>query len=113
VSWHEQNGTALSASGVIDDDFSLYKNRYRQHGGKQISCFYAAPKGANPIAKGKPWFNNIDYAEDLLKTKATRNNTMDLHVKLPGTSEEKTMNTHKRKNPQSQIEGFIIGTFPY
>ncbi len=67
--------TALSANGVIDDDLSLYRNRYCQHRGKQISCFYAAPKGVNPIAKEKPWFNYIDYAEELLNTKATRSNT--------------------------------------
>jgi hypothetical protein len=30
--------------------------------------FYAAPNGVKPTMKEKPWFNDIDYAEDLLKT---------------------------------------------
>jgi hypothetical protein len=84
--------TALSASGIIDDDLSLYRNRYRQHGGKQISCFYAAPKGVNLIAKEKTWFNYIDYAEELLNIKAT----------APSSSKETTTaNTRKRKVPQN------------
>jgi hypothetical protein len=57
---------ALSASGIIDNDLSLNRNRYHQQGGKQIiSCFYEALKGVNPIAKEKSWFNYIDHAEEL------------------------------------------------
>jgi hypothetical protein len=70
--------------------------------GKQISCFYAAPKGVNPTAKEKPWFNYIDYAEELLNIKATRSNTKELNVMLPSLFKEtKTANTHKRKAPQN------------
>jgi hypothetical protein len=31
-----------------------------------MSCFCAAPEGVDSIAKEKPWFNYIDYAEELL-----------------------------------------------
>jgi hypothetical protein len=86
----------------LTNDLSLYRNRYRQHGGKQISCFYAAPKGVNPIAKEKPWFNYIDYAEELLNIKATRINTKELNVTAPSLSKETTTaNIHKKKVPQN------------
>ncbi len=61
--------TAIETTGGIDNELSLYKNRHCPKGGKQICCFYAAPNGVKNKIKEKPWFNYIDYAEDLIKLK--------------------------------------------
>jgi hypothetical protein len=86
--------TALETTGLIDQDLSMYKNRYKQHGGKQIYCFYSAPSGAKPTVNEKPWFNYIDYAEDLLKTRVTRVNSLQLTVPIPSAD---SVHTRKRK----------------
>ena len=70
--------TAIKTTGVIDDELSLYRNRHRPKGGKQIYCFYAAPKGVKPTIKEKQWHNYIDYAYDLLNKKITRSETLHL-----------------------------------
>ena len=92
--------TALETTGLVDEDLSIYKSRYRPFGGKQIYCFYSAPSGAKPTATEKNWFNYINYAEDLLiKTRVTRTNTLQLTTNIP----EKADNpTRKRKKPQTQ-----------
>jgi hypothetical protein len=93
--------TAIETTGVIEDELSLCGNRHHPKGGKQIYCFCAAPKGVKPIIKEKPWFNYIDYAEDLLKTKVTRSNAAQLNVTIP-ISEKDEVHTCKRKRPQNQ-----------
>ena len=93
--------TAISTTGVIDDELSLYRNRHRPKGGKQIYCFYAAPNGVKPTIKEKPWFNYIDYAEDLLQIKTTRTKTF-VFKDTTTVPEEQEVHTHKRKTPQNQ-----------
>ena len=70
--------TAIETTGVIDDELSLYRNRHRPKGEKQIYCFYAAPKGVKPTIREKQWYNYIDYADDLLSKKITRSETLYL-----------------------------------
>jgi hypothetical protein len=66
--------TAIETTGVIDDELSLYRNRYHPKGGKQIYCFYAAPKGVKPTINEKQRHTYIDYSYDLLNRKITRLN---------------------------------------
>ena len=92
--------TALETTGLVDEDLSIYKNRYRPYGGKQIYCFYSAPSGAKPTAAEKNWFNYINYAEDFLKTRVTRTNTLQLTTNIPAKADLNL--TRKRKKPQTQ-----------
>jgi len=93
--------TALETTGLIDNDLCIYKNRYRPNGGKQTYCFYSAPSGAKPTVKEKPWFTYINYAEDLLKTKVTRTNTLQLAINPPPIPSAGSVHTRKRKKPQN------------
>jgi hypothetical protein len=68
--------------------------------GKQIYCFYSAPSGAKPTVTEKNWFNYINYAEDLLKTRVTRTNTLQLTTNIPAKADLNL--TRKRKKPQTQ-----------
>ena len=90
----------METTGLVDEDLSIYKNRYRPYGGKQIYCFYSAPSGAKPTVKENPWFNYIDYAEDLLNLRVTRTNTLQLTTDIP--AEADLAHTRKRKKPQTQ-----------
>jgi len=93
--------TAISTTGVIDDELSLYRNRHRPKGGKQIYCFYAAPNGVKPTVKEQHWFNYINYAEDLLQIKTTRTKTL-VFKDTKTVQEEQEVHTRKRKRPQNQ-----------
>ena len=62
--------TAIETTGVIDDELSLYRNRHRPKGGKQIYCFYAAPKGVTPTIKKS-------NCEDILHVLPIRSNAAD------------------------------------
>jgi hypothetical protein len=97
--------TAIETTGVIDDELSLYRNRHCPKGGKQIYCFYVAPKGVKPTIKEKQWHNYIDYAYDLLNKKNTRSETLYLsegtkelaQQKIPETKTSKLVYTDSPK----------------
>ena len=86
---------------MINVELSLYRNRHRPKGGKQIYCFYAAPNGVKPTVKEQHWFNYINYAEDLLQIKTTRTKTL-VFKDTKTVQEEQEVHTRKRKRPQNQ-----------
>jgi hypothetical protein len=53
---------------------SLYINKHRPKGEKQIYCFYAAPRGKKRQGKNatKEWFKEVSLAIDLLNLKKNK-----------------------------------------
>jgi hypothetical protein len=78
-----------------------HRNRYHPKGGKHIYCFYAAPNVVKPTLE-KAWHSYIDYGEELLQTRVTRTNTLQLSTAIP--SEADLAHTRKRKKPHGKIE---------
>jgi hypothetical protein len=103
--------TAIETTGVIDDELSLYRNRHRPKGGKQIYCFYAASKGVKPTIKEKQWHNYIDYAYDLLNKKITRSETLYLSEGTKELAQKKSPDVaQKRLRPQTNSESNLLST---
>jgi hypothetical protein len=51
----------IETRGVINDGICLYRNKHRPKGGKQMHCFYSAPKGETSIGDNanSNWYLNI------------------------------------------------------
>jgi len=71
----------IETRGVINNSICLYRNKHRPKGGKQMHCFYSAPKGETPIGDNATsnWFLKI--TTELLNVKVTRSNCLNLEKK--------------------------------
>jgi hypothetical protein len=67
--------SSLDTTGEVNEHISLYLNKHKPKGDKQIYCFYAAPRGEKPLGKNatKEWLKEVSLATDLLNFKKTRN----------------------------------------
>lgn len=77
-------------------------------GRKHVYCFYAAPIGFTPTITEKTWFNYIDDAEDLLKTKFIRTSTVQLNDTIPASENDEGYTCKRRKTSEKRK----IGAWP-
>jgi len=102
---------AIESNGRIDDSLSLYKRKFRgKDSSRQVWCFYAAPKDEQPIQNGNNWYDDIDYAHDLLNIKITRSKPQLIFneaSKIPLVTKDEDVTIRlkkKRKRPQIQCK---------
>jgi hypothetical protein len=71
----------IENTGIVNEHLSLYQNKYRPKGGKQIHCLSAVPRGDKPtgIDASSKWFTNINNASDLRSKNITRSTTLNFN----------------------------------